>query len=144
LEAIMKKLIALALIGFVAACSGPKRVSVAEMGGGGGDMHADPKPEHKASAKDLEAHEKEARDCMGSIKDRARVMYAKNGKAALTFKELGISDADLDGKYCDHDDYAISGTVEKYVVTCREVFDDAPRDLILTCNLKSSEHKFNR
>ena len=139
----MKKLLALALIGFVAACSGPKRVSVAEMGGGGASS-TESTPTPRPEPKDVKAHAAEARDCLGSIKDRARVMYAKTEKAVLSIKDLGINEAELNGKYVDYEDFSVSGTVEAYVVTCRDVFNDEPRDYIVTCNLKTGDHKFNR
>jgi hypothetical protein len=91
-----------------------------------------------------EARASEARAAAGAMKDRARVVYQRTGKAPMTLEELGIGKEELSGTYFEADNYSISGTAEEFVITVRGVYSDEPYDLVLTANIVAGSAKFNR
>ena len=91
-----------------------------------------------------QARASEARASAGALKDRARVVYARTSKAPQTLADLGVADTELTGFYFVAADYSVSGTAEEFVITVRNVYSDAPFDLVLTANIITGEAKFNR
>lgn len=91
-----------------------------------------------------EARASEARATAGAMKDRARVVYQRTNKAPMSIRDLGFGETEMEGDYLTSRDYTISGTAEEWVVTVRNVFRDAPYDLVMTANLIEGKASFNR
>ena len=92
-----------------------------------------------------EAKSSEARAALGAMKDRARVVYQRTGKAPATLKELGLTDVELRGSYFDASHYRITNaSPERWTAQCSGVYSASPRDLILTANLANGSASFNR
>ena len=92
-----------------------------------------------------EARSTEAKAALGAMKDRARVVYQRTGKAPATLKELGLTDVELRGSYFDASHYRITNaSPERWTAQCSGVYSASPRDLILTANLANGSASFNR
>jgi type II secretory pathway pseudopilin PulG len=92
-----------------------------------------------------EARSSEARAALGAMKDRARVVYQRTGKAPATLKELGLTDVELRGSYFDASHYRITNaSPERWTAQCSGVYSGSSRDLILTANLANGSASFNR
>jgi len=86
----------------------------------------------------------EARAAMGAMKDRARVVYHRTGKAPRSFKELGLSDAELTGSYFTEKNYALGGSAENWWCSCSNVYTSAPSFLEMRADLSNGSASFNR
>ena len=62
----------------------------------------------------------------------------------MSIRDLGFGETEMEGDYLTSRDYTISGTAEEWVVTVRNVFRDAPYDLVMTANLIEGKASFNR
>jgi hypothetical protein len=92
-----------------------------------------------------EAKSSEARAALGAMKDRARVVYQRTGKAPATLKELGLTDVELRGSYFNASSYRITNAdPERWTAACSGVYSAAPRELIVTADLAKGRATFNR
>jgi len=92
-----------------------------------------------------EARSSEARAALDAMKDRARVVYQRTGKAPATLKELGLTDVELRGSYFDASHYRITNAnPERWTAACSGVYSAAPRELIVTADLAKGSATFNR
>ncbi|CAG0958547.1 hypothetical protein PLCT2_00620 [Planctomycetaceae bacterium] len=79
------------------------------------------------------------------MKDRARVVYQRTGKAPATFLELGMSDFELHGICFDVTHYQITNaSPDHWTARCYGVNSVAPTELVVTANLETGRCSFNR
>lgn len=92
-----------------------------------------------------EARSSEARAALGSMKDRARVIYQRTGKAPGTLKDLGLGQYELRGSYFTENNYRITNSDPKsWTAACTGVYSAAPQELVLTADLENGKCDFNR
>lgn len=137
----MKRLAVVAMVGLVAACSGPETVPASKILEG-----CEAKPLHEKDAAGMDGRFSEAHSTLTAMRDRARVVLERRAdyETALSFTELGLGETEVDGRYFKMSDYFVAGKPRELVLTCRNVFSDRPRDLILTADMVTNTGSFNR
>ncbi|CAG0958584.1 hypothetical protein PLCT2_00622 [Planctomycetaceae bacterium] len=92
-----------------------------------------------------EARSSEARAALGAMKDRARVIYQRTGKAPANMNDLCFKEYELRGSYFTEKNYRItSANPNSWTAVCTGVCSAAPHELVLTADLENGKCDFNR
>jgi hypothetical protein len=85
----------------------------------------------------------EARAALGLMKDRARVVYERTGKAP-GMDDLGLGPVDLEGSDFHYSNYSCGGDAKHLWAKCTGVYKSEPLDLMVTADLETGSATFNR
>lgn len=89
-----------------------------------------------------EVAQHEARAVLGTLKDRARVVHARNPNSEKTMASLGLGARELDGACFTSDCYSVVNTDPKnWTAMCKQKGSDGPI-MVVVCNLERGLAQF--